>query len=202
MACVFQAGIRSIPAPAGEPMFLLLEHAEGRVYPRACGGTITAEVATLAETGLSPRLRGNPLGIAPSSSCPGSIPAPAGEPSDGREIQRKARVYPRACGGTAQSTLSVTLTNGLSPRLRGNLRLTAPGSRFPRSIPAPAGEPGSGPASWCRASVYPRACGGTMNALVPISRATGLSPRLRGNQPVTAPAGGHPGSIPAPAGEP
>ena len=68
----------------------------GWVYPRACGGTRTSpDRPTCPAKGLSPRMRGNPVGSA-SWTSPGSIPAHAGEP----KASAQARVYPRACGGT------------------------------------------------------------------------------------------------------
>ena len=70
---------------------------------------------------------------------------------------------------------------GLSPRLRGNgLRLFC-ACEIRGSIPALAGE-----RSPCRLAaqsceVYPRACGGTPDPLIPPPIPEGLSPRLRGN---------------------
>ena len=180
----------SIPAPAGEPRTCRLglartAHSTARavhpVYPRACGGTKSygqPVVVSPRSFGLSPRLRGNPggqngrtrpMGLSPrlrgnrfALTCndrrAGSIPAPAGEPPRPDVRVRYGKVYPRACGGT------VMLSEGLSPRLRGNHGITPPrlragqlaglsprlrGNRFRRdlrvritgSIPAPAGEP-------------------------------------------------------------
>ena len=52
------------------------------------------------------------------------------------------------------------------------------------------------------ATVYPRACGGTRNAIVAVLAVRGLSPRVRGNRrDLQAPAIRN-GSIPARAGEP
>ena len=146
-------------------------------------------------------------------------------------MRARPTVYPRACGGTVQHKRS-PLFNGLSPRVRGNrvnhfdfgylVRGLSPrvrgnpteahyghGGLSPRaspclrSIPARAGEPSCG----IRAeTVYPRACGGTLQPISPCNirhgsipaRAgeppihgspsilfltKGLSPRVRGNQP-------------------
>ena len=71
-------------------------------------------------SGLSPRLRGNPLWWSSSSTPRRSIPAPAGEPSQERVCTCCKRVYPRACGGTGRASRSLRLVLGLSPRLRGN----------------------------------------------------------------------------------
>ena len=56
----FPGGIGSIPARAGEPSYVGIEGQEGRVYPRACGGTVTRVPVKRKCTGLSPRVRGNP----------------------------------------------------------------------------------------------------------------------------------------------
>ena len=55
---------RSIPACAGEPDFQLGEIEGGQVYPRVCGGTPLDVVDFLDVAGLSPRVRGNPVGVA------------------------------------------------------------------------------------------------------------------------------------------
>ena len=93
-------------------------------------------------------------------------------------------------------------TTGPSPRVRRNPK--AEGERLGRirSIPACAGEP-SGPCSlrtcpW----VYPRVCGGTVGRGGRGVSASGLSPRMRGNQAYPLPPCVNLGSIPAYAREP
>ena len=53
------AGVRSIPACAGEPEWLFEVVEDTRVYPRVCGGTIQTPSGSQSVTGLSPRVRGN-----------------------------------------------------------------------------------------------------------------------------------------------
>ena len=113
--------LRSIPAPAGEPIAGTAPSSRTAVYPRACGGTASAPFVSQIAPGLSPRLRGNQ------------------DPLTGRVLAEG--VYPRACGGTPSSTAPVQGSQGLSPRLRGNRRLSTNANIFARSIPAPAGEP-------------------------------------------------------------
>ena len=50
-------------------------------------------------------------------------------------------VYPRVCGGTLLSAVSVISSSGLSPRVRGNHPTQHPRARIVGSIPACAGEP-------------------------------------------------------------
>ena len=193
------------------------------VYPRACGGTPLTGRSTTSRSGLSPRLRGNPLpssveadrvpGLSPRlRGNPlqaldhhldgGSIPAPAGEPLFKLFRHRTHRVYPRACGGTLQPTARPAPGRGLSPRLRGNPGLPDEPRPRPRSIPAPAGEPIATTRASTTPTVYPRACGGTGDSDHTLGCFEGLSPRLRGNPPVVRSMVKSVGSIPAPAGEP
>ena len=111
----------SIPACAGEPLYLALDQIDGQVYPRVCGGTLCRPRRPPWVPGLSPRVRGNrSAGQWRDRGC-GSIPACAGEPSavDGMAFARK--VYPRVCGGTTEALASAWPGCGLSPRVRGNL---------------------------------------------------------------------------------
>ena len=138
---------RSIPAPAGEPRLKYASKSNVSVYPRACGGTGMVLAIGCAVAGLSPRLRGNQGHVQLNNILAGSIPAPAGEPIVSPYICQNKRVYPRACGGTSKALLRNGTRVGLSPRLRGNRRLTIAESPCTRSIPAPAGEPASNPST-------------------------------------------------------
>ena len=99
--------------------------------------------------------------------------------------------------------MSATVSGvGLSPRMRGNLAGAAGHHVAQGSIPAHAGEPPEASAVRVVQRVYPRACGGTGDSISIMSRAMGLSPRMRGNQVHPLAAGLKDGSIPAHAGEP
>ena len=111
-----------------------------------------------------------------------SIPAPAGEPSAKLVDSGASAVYPRACGGTGIPDTDAIEAKGLSPRLRGNRICSGLISPVGRSIPAPAGEPGSPRGQNGAGGVYPRACWGTRRRKPSAVRSSG--------------------SIPAPAGEP
>ena len=51
------------------------------------------------------------------------------------------RVYPRVCGGTRPTRSLMSSSLGLSPRVRGNLRIARRRGWSVGSIPACAGEP-------------------------------------------------------------
>ena len=136
-----QHGEGSIPASAGEPGPRSSLPLTCWVYPRECGGTAAAVQRAGHIQGLSPRVRGNPPPMTGGSRATRSIPASAGEPGLSRTGHRFQGVYPRECGGTQASVVTLELQVGLSPRVRGNpLRLVVRAS-VPGSIPASAGEP-------------------------------------------------------------
>ena len=70
----------SIPACAGEPRQRSSRPTLPRVYPRVCGGTRIRSSHLLSYSGLSPRVRGNPIFTRAYATIIGSIPACAGEP--------------------------------------------------------------------------------------------------------------------------
>ena len=151
------------PRACGGTMVCEHAHNHRRVYPRACGGTVRRRASFDWCLGLSPRLRGNRLrrsgrsilGLSPrlrgnqrtatQRLNGGSIPAPAGEPSNRLAVRTCSDIglSPRLRGNHGQwRAVSLCADSGLSPRLRGNRT-----SEHPRhggnhgSIPAPAGEP-------------------------------------------------------------
>ena len=74
----------------------------------------------IAEEGLSPRVRGNPIDGGMHGLLFRSIPACAGEPDRMAFLNFLCWVYPRVCGGTDGWVVFGFLTQGLSPRVRGN----------------------------------------------------------------------------------
>ena len=193
---------RSIPACAGEPLNRILRAISTGVYPRVCGGTGASRYAGTAPGGLSPRVRGNlNLRHAFIVECR-SIPACAGEPVKRLRVASVIEVYPRVCGGTVHSHGSHSNGKGLSPRVRGNRQCRLAARRRLRSIPACAGEPGSGDVSDASGRVYPRVCGGTLIEQLAEGHKMGLSPRVRGNQLEHHHTQARARSIPACAGEP
>ena len=194
--------VGSIPAHAGEPRLMEKGGCVLRVYPRACGGTISTAQLAGDTPGLSPRMRGNHLRVADSDWPGGSIPAHAGEPVSADTRRDRGGVYPRACGGTRCASAAGFPEHGLSPRMRGNPSAACMPPAPHGSIPAHAGEPAAAEAPQPPIWVYPRACGGTQVAEDIRKSRTGLSPRMRGNRRFQACRIWVIGSIPAHAGEP
>ena len=95
------ANRRSIPACAGQPWLMGFPAEWDEVYPRVCGATYHPPAGLTPIGGLSPRVRGNRLGLALSQASDGSIPACAGQPRSFTMIRIMHWVYPRVCGATS-----------------------------------------------------------------------------------------------------
>ena len=147
-------------------------------------------------------MRGNPKHRYAGRKIRGSIPAHAGEPLAHELRKCLLWVYPRACGGTPEPFHGDGDHEGLSPRMRGNLERCVVRPGLIGSIPAHAGEPFAELLLLLRERVYPRACGGTLDAPAAKDPEPGLSPRMRGNPRRARRRGRYRGSIPAHAGEP
>ena len=192
----------TIPACAGEPNHGPTRSRDGRDYPRVCGGTSSSCWPASGQSGLSPRVRGNPGKIEGILRIEGTIPACAGEPRPQKRCRGPRRDYPRVCGGTRQAGVDVATFEGLSPRVRGNRSASGVQQKLWGTIPACAGEPTGKMPALGTIRDYPRVCGGTISPS-PIGRAAkGLSPRVRGNPEGDLAHSPLAGTIPACAGEP
>ena len=131
-----------------------------------------------------------------------SIPARAGQPSNGERAFSFATVYPRTRGATTVAGYGVLTNGGLSPHARGNPPGPAPGPDLLRSIPARAGQPCGTRRRFRKAGVYPRTRGATDWATTYEYVISGLSPHARGNPAPGPRAWSTRRSIPARAGQP
>ena len=191
----------SIPACAGEAVESSGGHRNGWVYPRVCGGSRRKARSGAASGGLSPRVRGKRFASCTSRLAQGSIPACAGEAGGRYAGREKAVVYPRVCGGSLLLAAANAASDGLSPRVRG--KRPRPRQQRPprRSIPACAGEAGSGRGAEVCYRVYPRVCGGSLPGTGGGGGRAGLSPRVRGKRRPPPACRRWRRSIPACAGE-
>ena len=167
-----------------------------------CGGTLSILNTAFNAAGLSPHVRGNQRFLDAHGVDAGSIPACAGEPEVRGIHPGYSRVYPRMCGGTAQSPRYDPAALGLSPHVRGNRLGRERPDPEGGSIPACAGEPTAGRHGPPAIRVYPRMCGGTDTGDTLGVFLDGLSPHVRGNLAEDLRQHAGPRSIPACAGEP
>ena len=192
----------SIPAWAGEPFQAARPGSASRVYPRVGGGALRVARPEVRDGGLSPRGRGSPKNVAPSSVWTGSIPAWAGEPRWAVRAWSPIRVYPRVGGGALERNGAGWTFGGLSPRGRGSRNGYGDDPGGLGSIPAWAGEPPHSRSPGPGSRVYPRVGGGAVNSHSFLASASGLSPRGRGSRERDRGGERQNGSIPAWAGEP
>ena len=90
--------VGSIPTCAGQPSRQRGDDRVMEVYPHVCGAAITYAIRSNATTGLSPRVRGSPIGDGGHPIPSGSIPTCAGQPDLGPAAQLCPEVYPHVCG--------------------------------------------------------------------------------------------------------
>ena len=131
---------RSIPARAGETLYIRSRTGTVAVHPRACGGNMESSLPARFDQGPSPRVRGKRRdpGVQPPGG--GSIPARAGETFATGSSTPPTPVHPRACGGNIDDPPVHSLVLGPSPRVRGKRSGLKSGCGTIRSIPARAGE--------------------------------------------------------------
>ncbi len=114
---------RSIPACTGKPSKSRTNRSSVAVYPRVYGEASVSSRIPMVRRGLSPRVRGS---LSIGSVCPmltRSIPACTGKPTRPDRPRRSRQVYPRVYGEAAWPVTAENAALGLSPRVRGSLRL-------------------------------------------------------------------------------
>ncbi len=177
------AGIRFIPACAGNGVRDIGVRPSTPVHPRVCGERCDYLLIVGDPIGSSPRVRGTVTGFTNQPEPPRFIPACAG---NGTNRGRKCSVWPvhpRVCGERERLTAQECLQIGSSPRVRGtdddndDNNDDHEGERF---IPACAGNGQRHPLHGPDYSVHPRVCGERLTTAKLISRRVGSSPRVRG----------------------
>ena len=171
---------RSIPAWAGETIYLSRLTAGTKVYPRVGGGNGIRPACRPSLRGLSPRGRGKRQLCHSPAILPRSIPAWAGETHRTPPPPPQCPVYPRVGGGNCGFHSAGGPEKGLSPRGRGKPRDIPKLRQGFRSIPAWAGETPAAPLPKQPPEVYPRVGGGNGHRRQSAAALTGLSPRGRG----------------------
>ncbi len=113
----------TIPAWAGEPSAFVVRFLKEGDHPRVGGGTARISAGRRANTGPSPRGRGNLKPLPEQRVGLGTIPAWAGEPIRTRCSRHVLMDHPRVGGGTMTTLALWVLLAGPSPRGRGNRSL-------------------------------------------------------------------------------
>ena len=112
------------------------------------------------------------------------IPARAGNTYCCSACAVVCTVHPRTRGEHRTAASSVCRSGGSSPHARGTRRVMGVGMRFPRFIPARAGNTPGGSGPGCSRPVHPRTRGEHSTATRFTRRPRGSSPHARGTLPI------------------
>ena len=138
------AGIRIIPARAGQTARRSTRRRTSPDHPRACGANQEVLVLRASFLGSSPRVRGKHDCQTSRRSGYRIIPARAGQTRRGVRVSSTSPDHPRACGANSCSLSRLSSTSGSSPRVRGKpWRAVCLHGRY-RIIPARAGQTSAG----------------------------------------------------------
>ncbi len=193
---------RAIPAWAGKPRPVPGTSGAMRGHPRVGGETGLGVFHRNRLQGPSPRGRGN-LFIGNDRFLTGrAIPAWAGKPPPRSQPQGHGGGHPRVGGETVRAHGHVVFAAGPSPRGRGNRRVFASVAKQGGAIPAWAGKPSRLRIGLSAFRGHPRVGGETKGQYGALIRASGPSPRGRGNRQSGDPIPPSAGAIPAWAGKP
>ncbi len=194
--------LRSIPACAGKPAYLVYSGSLSGVDPRVRGEAIFRRDCRICGAGRSPRARGSPSDGFADRRLAGSIPACAGKPKTTSTLPRLTMVDPRVRGEAFLSGLKLRGREGRSPRARGSLRKRQNPTGQKGSIPACAGKPPRSHPRSTAPEVDPRVRGEARVCANGAGHHQGRSPRARGSPRDVARVHEGPRSIPACAGKP
>ena len=154
-----RAGVRIIPARAGQTLRRGQWHRHDADHPRACGANLVPFSLRLWWFGSSPRVRGKLDDVRLDDAANRIIPARAGQTQ--RQQDRRARRpdHPRACGANVQGTVILRNPTGSSPRVRGKPQKFDTTQIARRIIPARAGQTVCPFGYEAGRPDHPRACG-------------------------------------------
>ena len=174
------AGIRFIPACAGNSRVIIRECVSRPVHPRVCGEQCTSPFERNLCAGSSPRVRGTAVGQLVVCDLGRFIPACAGNSRTRHRRLPWMTVHPRVCGEQIDTSDEIESVYGSSPRVRGTADETGAMAEASRFIPACAGNRGVWGANGPPITVHPRVCGEQQCAPVRRRARHGSSPRVRG----------------------
>ena len=118
-ANLFHAGVRIIPAHAGQTYVTSDGNNNGPDHPRACGANSLPMTFIIDRNGSSPRMRGKLGHVHDRAGEARIIPAHAGQTFRRSASCTRWPDHPRACGANHCESNCVAVRPGSSPRMRG-----------------------------------------------------------------------------------
>ena len=176
------AGVRIIPAHAGQTSPATRPAGRAPDHPRACGANTLRRWVMPSRSGSSPRMRGKQRTGHRVQAARRIIPAHAGQTKPAWHRSLMPSDHPRACGANSGQPQTGGDDFGSSPRMRGKPAARSRRVMRVRIIPAHAGQTSAAArAGWSRPD-HPRACGANVLTLHLHHAASGSSPRMRGKR--------------------
>ena len=195
------AGVRIIPAHAGQTSPATRPAGRAPDHPRACGANTLRRWVMPSRSGSSPRMRGKQRTGHRVQAARRIIPAHAGQTKPAWHRSLMPSDHPRACGANSGQPQTGGDDFGSSPRMRGKPAARSRRVMRVRIIPAHAGQTSAAArAGWSRPD-HPRACGANVLTLHLHHAASGSSPRMRGKRQMATLMSSTQRIIPAHAGQ-
>ena len=172
--------LRFIPARAGNRPLQVVSSSGCPVHPRSCGEQSNLVAPTNISGGSSPLVRGTDRA---SITRPGKfrfIPARAGNSTAEPFTVSTEAVHPRSCGEQILLLVCKESLLGSSPLVRGTDCRFPLYCRWPRFIPARAGNSNAAQAQPTLYPVHPRSCGEQFFQNCESLAGNGSSPLVRG----------------------
>ena len=153
-------------------------------HPRVCGEKASLMLASDAELGSPPRMRGKVREIKTGKSRRGITPAYAGKRHGEAQKQNYSKDHPRVCGEKLDAKLAPRLMMGSPPRMRGKALKTSWDRTTAGITPAYAGK-STFQLCWCTASWdHPRVCGEKYPPVYPFLPGFGITPAYAGKRTI------------------
>ncbi len=171
---------RIIPARAGQTGSSRPPWSAPSDHPRACGANKGSQDGFAQLFGSSPRVRGKRTAKTGQHATKRIIPARAGQTRYFQQRRFRRPDHPRACGANAAVIVSIRVTAGSSPRVRGKPHLLRVERDLVRIIPARAGQTRPSASHSSCPTDHPRACGANFGFAEAPFGDFGSSPRVRG----------------------
>ncbi len=176
------AGLRVIPAGAGNAEGIYAGFRSPAGHPRGCGERPAQRSGRRGADGSSPRVRGTPRSACVARFDNRVIPAGAGNARPRRVALPCPVGHPRGCGERNAPRCACGTNGGSSPRVRGTPLRPTVVARLGRVIPAGAGNACQSGAVGRGLPGHPRGCGERPDLPFWPPPSPGSSPRVRGTR--------------------
>ena len=170
-------------------------------HPRPCGEKLSTKDFIAPPSGSPPRMRGKVSIDITTISSYRITPAHARKSPQCQTMRSRGQDHPRVCGEKLEPVYQVAAVPGSPPPVRGKAPSALVSMSALRITPACAGKRAFAVAAVVVARDHPRVCGEKLSAFMPVCKAMGSPPRMRGKVPALPGTPARPRITPAHAGK-